>query len=172
MRTALPAPAFLRAAREARRDDPENCPLCTPQRSQVPYHFPVDRHGHVTVEQARADPNAFIEYVLRDGSPRRQAAWAEHLAVANRSVVLAPVGAGMSRGLPTMDERLADVSRGIARQLDRLVADANGWSPVTLADRFLAAGPPAPDPEADRYIAVHAVDDIIGRRPGGFTSNP
>lgn len=61
MRTALPAPAFLREAREkARHVGPEDCRLCTPR---VLYHATADRHGRVTVEQARSNPDDFIRYI-------------------------------------------------------------------------------------------------------------
>ena len=154
MRTALPAPRFLAEARAAARDrGPENCSLCSPRGPQVPYHFMAGRSGMATVETTTP-----WDKLVRQLGPVKALAVKAAVESGERVAIVGP---------PTIEQRLADVGRGIARELDQKIAEANGWSPVTLADRILAAGPPAPDPEVDRYIAMHAVDDIIGRRRSG-----
>lgn len=61
-RTALPAPTFVRDARQKARDvEPENCHLCS-RRYDWPA-LPCPHPGRVTVEQARSNPDDFIRYI-------------------------------------------------------------------------------------------------------------
>lgn len=59
------------------------------------------RQREVSILEARTDPNAFVEYVARGAAETPPApAWQDHLAKAlPGGLVLAPVGAGMSRQL-------------------------------------------------------------------------
>jgi hypothetical protein len=55
MRTALPAPAFLRDARERRQEvKPEDCSLCSPRTPQAPYHFVADPHRDEITTQKKS----------------------------------------------------------------------------------------------------------------------
>ena len=101
MRTALPAPDLLRTARalascRRRNDLPPRGFACTP-------HSRIDHFAAPTILEARTDPNAFAEYIARRGPdpawPSLHSAWRAHFAKVPDELVLAPVGAGMSRQL-------------------------------------------------------------------------
>lgn len=112
MRTALPAPAFLADARERAK-----LRSAAPSH-QIPYHFAVDRTGALVTLKAQwlarhlaENPGARVNIVAASEAGAAQLVEATTRAWAD---------------LPTMDERLADVSRGIARQLDQRIADELG----------------------------------------------
>ena len=146
MRTALPAPAFLASARErARRRRSAGPPRVVTATSRFV------AHDKTLEERARTDINAFAELVMGGkGSPpmrtNLKALWlARHLAEnpgARVSIIAgSELGADqlieatkrawddiyLAPPMPTMEQRLADVSDGIWRATLQMVAGSRGW---------------------------------------------
>lgn len=146
---------------------------------QVPYHAVAGRSPDEVTLEARRNPNAFVEHVLRTSKTEVGAGgdWWRHLGGQNK-VILAPAGAGMSGQLSTWRTKLDALwlARHLAenpgarvgivttseRGADQLIqATKRAWNQQSLGDRLLKHFRDAPpDPEAQAYIDAHAVDDI------------
>ena len=146
MRTALPAPAFLREARERRR---EIIPNCSPLPRQVPYHFVVGRSGLVDLKaqwlarHLAENPGARVSIISASERGADQLIQATKRAWNQQSLgdrllehfrdappdpeAQAYIDAHAVDDIapPTIEQRLADVSDGIWRRMIQRIE--RGW---------------------------------------------